>query len=189
MENTTTRQARIPNLSSGFQNKCLNSCTRFTVEMCVYRCSAGVSARPRWDQDALWAAAVQQNVQQQGGLQVCGISFIFTSRLMRKTNVCQRLTVCQTHFRCVVYPLHSTLSNDEQQAVFSRPPEGVTKIIISTNIAETSVTIDDVVYVIDSGKMKEKRYLILVSSTGETRDSCSSLTKVKKFLFWKVTLK
>ncbi|XP_019134505.2 putative ATP-dependent RNA helicase DHX57 [Larimichthys crocea] len=60
--------------------------------------------------------------------------------------------------RCEVYPLHSTLTNDEQQAVFSRPPEGVTKIIISTNIAETSVTIDDVVYVIDSGKMKEKRY-------------------------------
>lgn len=60
--------------------------------------------------------------------------------------------------RCVVYPLHSTLSNEEQQAVFNRPPEGVTKIIISTNIAETSVTIDDVVYVIDSGRMKEKRY-------------------------------
>ncbi|MFT7806120.1 putative ATP-dependent RNA helicase DHX57 [Arapaima gigas] len=60
--------------------------------------------------------------------------------------------------RCVVYPLHSSLSNEEQQAVFNRPPEGVTKIIISTNIAETSVTIDDVVYVVDSGKMKEKRY-------------------------------
>lgn len=59
--------------------------------------------------------------------------------------------------RCVVYPLHSSLSNEEQQAVFTRPPEGVTKIIISTNIAETSVTIDDVVYVIDSGRMKEKR--------------------------------
>ncbi|XP_051911127.1 putative ATP-dependent RNA helicase DHX57 isoform X2 [Hippocampus zosterae] len=60
--------------------------------------------------------------------------------------------------RCVVYPLHSTLSYEEQQAIFIRPPEGVTKIIISTNIAETSVTIDDVMYVIDCGKMKEKRY-------------------------------
>lgn len=32
------------------------------------------------------------------------------------------------------------------------------QVVLATNIAETSVTIDDVVYVVDSGKMKEKQY-------------------------------
>jgi len=56
-----------------------------------------------------------------------------------------------------VYPLHSTLSTAEQIAIFDIPPEGVRKIVIATNIAETSITIEDVVYVVDAGKVKENR--------------------------------
>ncbi|XP_059664898.1 DExH-box ATP-dependent RNA helicase DExH6-like [Cornus florida] len=58
----------------------------------------------------------------------------------------------------VIISLHSMVPSVEQKKVFKRPPLGCRKIILSTNIAETAVTIDDVVYVIDSGRMKEKNY-------------------------------
>ncbi|WVR06931.1 hypothetical protein IAU60_003967 [Kwoniella sp. DSM 27419] len=58
----------------------------------------------------------------------------------------------------VVWPLHSTISSEGQSAVFDRPPPGVRKIVISTNIAETGVTIPDITCVIDSGKHREMRY-------------------------------
>eukprot|EP00750_Incisomonas_marina_P031765 INCI8296.1.p2 GENE.INCI8296.1~~INCI8296.1.p2 ORF type:complete len:1126 (+),score=243.84 INCI8296.1:1192-4569(+) len=58
----------------------------------------------------------------------------------------------------VVYPLHSALTTEDQKKVFLRPPSGVRKIVIATNIAETSITIDDCVCVVDSGRVKENRY-------------------------------
>ena len=58
----------------------------------------------------------------------------------------------------IVLPLHSTLSLSDQDKVFDYPPEGVRKCIVSTNIAETSITIDGVRFVLDSGKVKEMQY-------------------------------
>ncbi|KAK3098811.1 hypothetical protein FSP39_023323, partial [Pinctada imbricata] len=60
--------------------------------------------------------------------------------------------------RWIILPLHGTLSIEEQDKVFDIAPEGVRKCIVSTNIAETSVTIDGVRFIVDSGKMKEKSY-------------------------------
>eukprot|EP00928_Gymnodinium_smaydae_P070037 TRINITY_DN5397_c0_g4_i1.p1 TRINITY_DN5397_c0_g4~~TRINITY_DN5397_c0_g4_i1.p1 ORF type:complete len:1912 (+),score=496.69 TRINITY_DN5397_c0_g4_i1:159-5738(+) len=57
-----------------------------------------------------------------------------------------------------VLPLHSTLAKEDQQKIFQRPPTGRTKIILSTNIAESSVTIDDVLVVVDAGLMRELSY-------------------------------
>ncbi|XP_077992529.1 putative ATP-dependent RNA helicase DHX34 [Glandiceps talaboti] len=60
--------------------------------------------------------------------------------------------------RWIVLPLHSTLSVHEQDKVFDIAPDGVRKCIIATNIAETSVTIDGVRFIADSGKVKEMSY-------------------------------
>lgn len=55
----------------------------------------------------------------------------------------------------VIYPLHSLLTGNDQRNIFIRPPIGVRKIILSTPLAETSITIDDVVFVINAGKMRK----------------------------------
>ncbi|KAJ3122901.1 ATP-dependent DNA/RNA helicase dhx36 [Nowakowskiella sp. JEL0407] len=57
-----------------------------------------------------------------------------------------------------IFVLHSSVPTSAQKEVFDRTPPGVRKIILSTNIAETSVTINDIVYVVDSGKMRVNGY-------------------------------
>ena len=54
--------------------------------------------------------------------------------------------------------LHSGIPRRAQDAVFEPLRPGEHKIILSTNIAETSITIDDVAVVIDVGRLKEKQY-------------------------------
>ena len=53
-----------------------------------------------------------------------------------------------------IYPLHSNISKKQQMEIFENVSQQ--KIILSTNIAETSITIDNIGVVIDTGRMKEK---------------------------------
>jgi len=55
-------------------------------------------------------------------------------------------------------PLYGRLGKEEQEKVFEDAPKGKTKVVISTNIAETSVTIDGITAVIDSGLAKLNWY-------------------------------
>ncbi|XP_073704192.1 ATP-dependent RNA helicase DHX30 [Garra rufa] len=58
----------------------------------------------------------------------------------------------------LILPLHSSMAVSDQQTVFQHPPDGKRKIVLTTNIAETSVTIDDIVHVVDAGCQKEQNY-------------------------------
>ena len=58
----------------------------------------------------------------------------------------------------MILPLHGGIAPQAQRKVFRRVGPGVRKIVLATNIAETSITIDDIVVVIDSGKYKSKVY-------------------------------
>lgn len=58
----------------------------------------------------------------------------------------------------MIYALYGALSSDDQNRVFERPPPDTRKIIFATNIAETSLTIDGIAFVVDSGYVKQKCY-------------------------------
>jgi len=58
----------------------------------------------------------------------------------------------------LVLPMYSQLPADLQTKIFERADEGVRKCIVSTNIAETSLTVDGIVYVVDTGFCKLKVY-------------------------------
>ncbi|CAG2255740.1 DHR1 [Mytilus edulis] len=57
-----------------------------------------------------------------------------------------------------VLPLYSLLSKEKQSKVFDPPPKGCRLCVVATNVAETSLTIPDIKYVVDTGKVKTKFY-------------------------------
>lgn len=72
--------------------------------------------------------------------------------------VMETLKTEETYPPLKVLPLYAALPMYQQQEVFNPVDEGTRKVILSTNIAETSVTIPGIKYVIDSGLVKVKTY-------------------------------
>lgn len=70
----------------------------------------------------------------------------------------------------IVAPIYANLPSELQTKIFEPTPKGARKVVLATNIAETSITIDGVVYVIDPGFVKQNSY--------NPRNGMSSLTVV-----------
>ncbi|ELP84712.1 ATP-dependent RNA helicase DHX8, putative [Entamoeba invadens IP1] len=71
--------------------------------------------------------------------------------------MCDRINSFSSKSKMVALPLYSALPQNEQQKVFDEVKGR--KVVVATNIAETSITIDGIVYVIDCGYVKQKVYL------------------------------
>mmetsp|Transcript_56438 Transcript_56438/g.100398 ORF Transcript_56438/g.100398 Transcript_56438/m.100398 type:complete len:1593 (+) Transcript_56438:78-4856(+) len=70
----------------------------------------------------------------------------------------RRLEKCVHSDKLWVVKVHSSVPKDEQSQAFERPDYGMVKVILSTNIAESSVTIDDARIVVDTGLIREMTY-------------------------------
>ena len=57
-----------------------------------------------------------------------------------------------------VLPLYAALSPEQQARIFKAAPAGVRRVVAATNIAETSLTVPGVVYVVDPGTVKQKEF-------------------------------
>ncbi|KAK4703639.1 ATP-dependent RNA helicase DHX37/DHR1, partial [Phenoliferia sp. Uapishka_3] len=57
-----------------------------------------------------------------------------------------------------ILPLYSLLSTEKQMKVFEEPPPNCRLVVIATNVAETSITIPNIKYVVDAGRAKERKF-------------------------------
>ncbi|CAN1298235.1 DExH-box ATP-dependent RNA helicase DExH3 [Linum perenne] len=60
--------------------------------------------------------------------------------------------------RVLLLTCHGSMATSEQKLIFERAPPNIRKIVLATNMAEASITINDVVFVVDCGKAKETTY-------------------------------
>lgn len=60
--------------------------------------------------------------------------------------------------RVLLLTCHGSMATSEQRLIFEKPPSNIRKIILATNMAEASITINDIVFVVDCGKAKETTY-------------------------------
>ncbi|KAJ9594469.1 hypothetical protein L9F63_014081, partial [Diploptera punctata] len=72
----------------------------------------------------------------------------------RAVRLPKRNKYCHEKVKLLVLPMYGSLPNSEQLKVFRSTPRGLRKVVIATNIAETSITISGIVYVIDCGFVK-----------------------------------
>src|SRR5699024_12288178 len=70
----------------------------------------------------------------------------------------ERLKMLNDPPKLSILPIYSQMPAEQQSKIFERAAPGVRKVIVATNIAETSLTVDGIMFVVDSGYSKLKVY-------------------------------
>jgi ATP-dependent helicase HrpB len=105
--------------------------------------------RPVSDQ----AADVVERIVNTGGE---GDILVFMPGVGEINSTINAIRAARTQEKLALIPLHGELQAEEQDAAFN--PNPLRKIVVSTNVAETSVTIDGILHVVDSGVARVARY-------------------------------
>ncbi|KAK4472510.1 hypothetical protein MN116_003756 [Schistosoma mekongi] len=168
--NLSKREARILSYGKSSEfNRWLNSLTGLSSNAIEILRSVGEDTYPETDLIAHSVEHILQNTQS-------GAILVFVPGLGDIKDVIRSLRELNPRRYDVrygtvkVYPLHSRLSTSRDRSLFEPPPQGQRKVVIATNIAETSITIEDVVYVIDCGRIKVTDY--------DPRQNTSTLTAI-----------
>ncbi|WAR27224.1 DEAHC-like protein [Mya arenaria] len=121
-----------------------------------------------WDHDEMYDSPYPDNFERKALQKAIDIHtttdvnsgdiLVFLTSAIETTRCAERFKQKCGDKTCICLPLHGRLKPEEQQQVFDQTPKGKRKVIFSTNIAETSVTIDGIKYVIDTGLAKEMRF-------------------------------
>lgn len=107
---------------------------------------------PAWSEDALCRAVLSAVREEMGGILV----FLPGAGEIRRVE--RRLKSAGLGSKWRIAPLFGNLSRKEQDQAILPPPEGLQKIVLATSIAETSLTIEGIRVVVDSGLLRSPRF-------------------------------
>ena len=107
---------------------------------------------PVWSEDAVFRAVLSAVREERGSILV----FLPGAGEIRKIE--RRLKGARLGSRWIIAPLFGNLSRKEQDQAILPPPEGLQKIVLATSIAETSLTIEGIRVVVDSGLLRTPRF-------------------------------
>ncbi|EFP83968.1 DEAH-box ATP-dependent RNA helicase prp22 [Puccinia graminis f. sp. tritici] len=140
-------------------SKYFYSCPIFTIPGRTYPVEILYTKEPESDYlDAALITIMQIHISEPPGdilLFLTGQEEIDTSAEI----LYERMKALGSHVpELIVLPVYSALPSEMQSKIFDPAPPGARKVILATNIAETSITIDGIYYVVDPGFVKQKAW-------------------------------